>query len=120
MAPKVLRLLAAPATSSLKRIRFGSGGASPRCARVFGLHNLSSTERRDEMKMAFFQWIEDAFKDDSIPTAETLARHYREMTDTAFSQLNPKDLTSVARSCYEAEAQFRAGKRKPSASSRTA
>ena len=42
-----------------------------------------------------------------MPTSEDLSRQYAEMTDVAFSQLKPTELTPEARKCYEEEARKR-------------
>lgn len=42
-----------------------------------------------------------------MPTSEELSRQYAEMTDVAFSQLKPTELTPEARKCYEEEARKR-------------
>lgn len=60
--------------------------------------------------MKFLQWFKNTFMEDCLPSEETLARHYRDLSDTAFKRVDPNELTSVAQACYKREAMVRASK----------
>ena len=49
----------------------------------------------------------DLFFAHGMPSSEELSRQYAEMTDVAFGQINPMELTPEARQCYEAESRKR-------------
>ncbi len=59
------------------------------------------------MRKSIIRRILDLFFADGMPTSEELSRQYAEMTDVAFSQLKPTELTPEARKCYEEEARKR-------------
>jgi len=70
------------------------------------------------MTMKLLQWFKDSFFEDWSPSAEDLARHYREMSDAAFRRFDPSGLTPIARACYEAEVKFRTANTRPAENSR--
>lgn len=59
------------------------------------------------MLKKFLTRLKDHFTENSIPTEDELAARYREMHDTAFKMLDYKELTPLARKCYDAEKAYR-------------
>ncbi|MBN2234438.1 MAG: hypothetical protein JW706_04765 [Opitutales bacterium] len=59
------------------------------------------------MKKSFLKRAFDLFFAHGMPSSEELSRQYAEMTDVAFGQINPMELTPEARQCYEAESRKR-------------
>jgi hypothetical protein len=44
---------------------------------------------------------------DNVPTEDELLQNYRTLTDVAFKNINPNELTPLAKKCYEVEVQNR-------------
>jgi hypothetical protein len=52
-------------------------------------------------------FLSKCFPTVKAPTGSELALHYRGLSDVAFRNIVPADLTPLAKQCYDAEAQNR-------------
>lgn len=94
----------------MERLLLGPGASIP--GNDTEIQTNQSFIRVDEhgvsnMKKSFLKRVMDLFFANGMPSSEELSRQYAEMTDVAFGQINPMELTPEARQCYEAESRKR-------------